>query len=116
MLPTSWCLSYLQQGKKRLQEKDCRWVITFIYTCYIIGYCKIVFFLVFRKIFKILKIFKKPIDSKESYDDCLNQKMKKLSVEIRDYPDDFQDYKAYNLNNCPCRICELKSSLSLLFM
>ena len=44
--------------------------------------------------------------------------MEKLSVEIRDYPDypeDFLEYKSYNLNNCPCKICELKSSLSLLF-
>ena len=73
---------------------------------------------VFRKIFQILKIFKKPIDGKESDDDCRNRKMEKLSVEIRDYPDypeDFLEYKSYNLNNCPCKICELKSSLSLLF-
>ena len=72
-------------------------------------------FLVFKKIFQILKVFKKPIDSKESDDDCRSRKMEKLSAEIRDYPDDFQDYKAYNLNNCPCKICQLKGSLSLLF-
>ena len=72
-------------------------------------------FLVFRKIFKILKVFKKPIDSQESEDDCRSRKMEKLSAEIRDYPHDLHDYRAFNLNDCPCKICELKSSLSLLF-
>ena len=69
-----------------------------------------------RKIIQILKVFKKPSDTDESLD-CLSRKrkMEELSEEIQNYPYSQDVSKSYGLSNCPCKICQLKKSICLLF-
>ena len=74
----------------------------------------ILFFPVIRKIIKILKVFKSPSDGKD--ESCLTRDMEQFSADIQNYPDHFQDPRAFDLKNCPCKICELKKSISLLFI
>ena len=70
-----------------------------------------------RKIVKILKIFKKNEENEESMDcESRKRKMEEFSEEIQNYPHYSRAVStSYTLKNCPCKICQLKKSISLLF-
>ena len=56
------------------------------------------------------------MDGKEIEEANLNRKMEELSAEILHYPHGVHEVsRGYDLKNCPCKICQLNMSLSLLF-